>query len=59
MIRISTAPGEDISLHVKSSCTHSRLVDDVLNKKGNKTGQLVCLECKATFPDPEFQKPVH
>lgn len=43
----------------KTSCTHSRLVDDVLSTKGAKTGHLICLECKAVFPDPHSQKPSH
>ena len=38
-------------------CTHSRMVDDVLTTKGVKTGQLVCLECRAVFPDPIYQEP--
>jgi hypothetical protein len=37
-------------------CTHSRVVDDVLMTKGAKTGQLVCLECRAVFPDPNYQE---
>lgn len=38
-------------------CTHSRVVDDVLTTKGTKTGQLVCIECTAVFPDPSYEEP--
>ena len=34
------------------TCSHSRVVDDVLSAKGTKTGKLICLECQAVFPDP-------
>ena len=40
----------------KTSCIHNRLVDDVLTKEGNKTGQLICIECRAVFLDPTLQK---
>jgi hypothetical protein len=36
------------------SCTHSRLVDEVRNTKGLKTGQLLCMECMTQFPDPTY-----
>ena len=59
MIRVmrTTAP-EDTRLDpaVKKACTHSRVVDYVLTKEGNKTGQLVCVECMVVFLDPTFQK---
>jgi len=38
-------------------CTHSRLVDEVRNAKGLKTGELICMECMAKFPDPTYQTP--
>jgi len=41
----------------ETPCTHSRMLDDVLTTKGVKTGQLVCLECRAVFPDPTYQEP--
>ncbi len=59
MIRIMTATAtKGTSLHTaeKTPCAHSRLVDYVLTKEGNKTGQLVCIECTAVFSDPTFQK---
>ena len=59
MIRVMTATAtKSTSLHTeeKKSCTHSRLVDYVLTTKGIKTGQLVCIECTAVFPDPALQK---
>lgn len=61
MIRVGIATGSDegINHHAKKPCTHSRLIDDVLDTKGDKTGRLLCLECNATFPDPTFLKPVH
>jgi hypothetical protein len=37
-------------------CAHGRLVDEVRNADGIKTGQLVCLECRAEFPDPALEK---
>ena len=36
-------------------CMHSRIVDEVRNADGMKTGRLVCLECFAEFPDPDSQ----
>ena len=33
-------------------CAHGRLVEHILTSKGNKTGQFICLECKAVFDDP-------
>ena len=33
-------------------CTHMRLIDDVLNRAGQRTGKVRCLECGATFQDP-------
>lgn len=58
-VGIATGSDEGVSHHAKNPCSHSRLIDDVLNKKGKKTGRLLCLECKATFPDPTCLKPVH
>lgn len=40
-----------------SQCTHSRMVDEVRGANGAKTGRLVCIECRAEFPDPAYQKP--
>lgn len=40
-------------------CTHSRIVDEVRNADGMKAGRLVCLECFAEFPDPDYQATRH
>jgi hypothetical protein len=58
MIRIRGTEPKGTSLHIgaKILCTHSRVVDYVLTKEGTKTGQLVCLECTAMFPDPTLEK---
>ena len=34
------------------TCSHSRLLDDVLTRSGRRTGQVRCLECGATIDDP-------
>ena len=34
------------------SCAHQRLIDDVLTKRGKRTGKVCCLECRAIFDDP-------
>ena len=59
MIRVMTTTAtKNTSLHTadKTPCTHSRLVDYVLTTSGIKTGQLVCIECTAVFPDPTLEK---
>jgi hypothetical protein len=35
-----------------TSCTHSRLIDDVLTRNGKRTGKVRCLECRTIFDDP-------
>lgn len=35
-----------------TTCVHGRLIDDVLTKRGKRTGQVRCLECGAIFDDP-------
>lgn len=35
-----------------AACTHSRLIDNVLNRAGKWTGKVVCRECGARFDDP-------
>ena len=60
MIRVVTGPATKSTsprTPKKTPCTHSRLVDVVLTATGNKTGQLVCVECTAVFPDPALKKP--
>lgn len=59
MIRVMRETAtKNTSLHTteKTPCTHSRLVDYVLTTTGIKTGQLVCIECTAVFPDPTLEK---
>lgn len=36
----------------KSTCAHSRLIDDVRTSGGKRTGKVRCLECFAVFNDP-------
>ncbi|MDK2745096.1 MAG: hypothetical protein NDI90_19785 [Nitrospira sp. BO4] len=48
--RVSVEPAS--SLKERTACTHSRAVDEVRSRDGSKSGQLRCLECQATFPDP-------
>jgi hypothetical protein len=35
-----------------SACVHQRLIDDVLTKRGKRTGRVRCVECSVEFPDP-------
>ena len=35
-----------------TTCTHSRLIDDIRDENGNRTGNVQCLECQAIFKDP-------
>lgn len=59
MIRVMTATAPKstrLDPAATTTCTHGRLVDYVLTNEGTKTGQLVCVECAAVFPDPTFQK---
>lgn len=35
-----------------AACTHSRMIDNVLNRAGKWTGKVVCRECGARFDDP-------
>ncbi|UVT21654.1 MAG: hypothetical protein H8K03_07055 [Nitrospira sp.] len=47
------SPEQEALLKKRAECTHSRAVDDVRSRDGSKLGQLRCLECQATFPDPQ------
>ena len=38
------------------SCQHKRLVDYILSEDGQKTGNIICAECGAIFPDPVQQE---
>ncbi len=62
MIKVTTATApQTASLHaiLRKACAHRRIVDEVRTKEGTKTGQLICLECLAVFPDPNVEEPVH
>jgi hypothetical protein len=37
-----------------NTCTHTRLIDDVLTWNKKKTGRVRCLECRAIFDDPHY-----
>jgi hypothetical protein len=59
MIRVISGTTPKVTrLHslAKTPCIHNRMVDDLLTKEGNKTGQLICIECRAVFLDPTLQK---
>lgn len=34
------------------TCSHSRVLDDVLTRNGKRTGKVRCLECGSTIDDP-------
>jgi hypothetical protein len=34
-----------------SSCSHQRIIDDVLTRSGKRTGKVRCLECGTIFDD--------
>jgi len=58
-VSLPTEPQNDPSHPMtKKRCTHSRLVEAVLGPQGTPTGQLLCLECHDTFPDPRYQQPL-
>ena len=58
-VTLATQPTNP-SLHRarKKPCMHSHMIKDVLTAQGARTGQVLCLECKAVFPDPHRQNPV-
>ena len=35
-----------------TTCSHSRLIDNVLTRDGKWTGKVVCRECGVKFDDP-------
>ncbi|TKS59472.1 MAG: hypothetical protein EWM72_02040 [Nitrospira sp.] len=35
-----------------NTCSHQRLIDEVLTRDGERTGKVRCLECGAVFADP-------
>jgi len=55
--RATSAATTKVRTKVANPCTHRRMVDEVRAANGVKTGQLVCLECLAEFPDPANQQP--
>ncbi len=38
------------------ACVHSRLIDDVLTRCGQRTGKVRCLECSAVIEDPHHSQ---
>lgn len=36
----------------ETTCAHQRIIDDILTKRGKRTGKVRCLECLAIFDDP-------
>ncbi|MFY4730899.1 hypothetical protein [Nitrospira sp. BLG_2] len=36
----------------EATCTHRRIIEDILTKGGKRTGKVRCLECRAIFDDP-------
>jgi len=40
------------SMTLVNTCSHSRLIDNVLTKDGKRTGKVYCVECGAKFTDP-------
>lgn len=36
----------------REPCEHRRMIDDVRDKNGRRTGHVRCLECQAVFDDP-------
>lgn len=51
-LRASQTPQPRSNSAPVTTCTHGRLIDDVLTKRGKRTGQVRCLECGAIFDDP-------
>jgi hypothetical protein len=41
------------------TCTHTRLIADVLTRNKKKTGKVRCLECRAIFDDPYYDVKCH
>ena len=53
LIQVEPTAQPSISVHrIKTHCTHSRIIDDMLTPEGAKTGEVICIECLAIFPDP-------
>jgi len=40
----------------KTTCAHGRLVDYEVSADGKKTGNLICRECGAVFPEKDVRK---
>jgi hypothetical protein len=55
---ILSTPSQEMTVQTTSfrPCTHSRIVDEVRTLNGARTGQLICIECLAQFPDPLDQE---
>jgi len=48
----SATAQEGSSMTIVNTCSHSRLIDNVLTRHGKWTGKVVCRECGAKFDDP-------
>ena len=48
----STTAQQGHSATLVNTCTHSRLIDNVLTRDGRWTGKVLCRECGAKFDDP-------
>lgn len=48
----SVAAEQECRTTIVNTCTHSRLIDNVLTKDGKWTGKVKCRECGAKFDDP-------
>ena len=48
----SATAQEGSSMTIVNTCSHSRLIDNVLTKDGKRTGKVHCVECGAKFDDP-------
>ena len=46
-------------LRTKTHCMHGRIIDDLVTAEGKKTGEVICIECLAIFPDPILKHAPH
>jgi hypothetical protein len=55
VIPASRTGNRSLSIEPDALCDHGRLVDEVFNNEGARTGQLMCLECRALVTDHSLQ----
>jgi len=41
---------------MQQPCAHQRAVDELREEQGRPTGKLICVECRAVFTDPSWQR---